>query len=194
MSSSQSGIKRNCINGRNFSPEYIRELKKRGKSLSEKFNGRPFSEERKRNVSRSLIGRRKHPNSGMKPLLSPEEKLARERCRQAMKRFLHRALKANGQKKHSKTEDHLGYNVTEFQAHLGPRPDGAHIDHLVPVAEFFRRGIYDPKVISALPNLRWLDADSNRRKSASVPENAEEIITKIFAHLEKRTCRSPVCS
>jgi hypothetical protein len=107
----------------------------------------------------------------------PEEKKQRESIRQASKRFLRRVLKASGRRKEIPSEQYLGYTNAALVAHLGPKPsDDSHIDHYVPIAEFLRRGIKSPEVINALPNLRWLGGDANRRKSASVPADADSVI------------------
>lgn len=130
--------------------------------------GATLSPETRARISAALQGRHRR--------FTDEERKSREAIRQALKRFLHRSLKASGRKKCSRTEAALGYRVGDLMAHLGPRPADAHIDHIVPIAEFFRRGIFEPAVINALQNLRWLSADENRRKSATVPENADDII------------------
>lgn len=126
--------------------------------------------------SAETIAKISFATKGKNVRFAPEEKIRRERVRQACKRFLKRVLQATGSRKTTPTQCMLGYSAAELSAHLGALEAGDHIDHIVPVAEFFRRGIYDPAIINALPNLQVLSADENRRKGAKVPGNAEEII------------------
>ena len=107
---------------------------------------------------------------------SPQEKKDRESVRQSSKRFIRRVLASTSTRKTIPSAQYLGYSNAQLSKHLGPRPDGAHIDHYVPIVEFIKRGITDVDVINALPNLRWLDGYANRKKSASVPSDADEII------------------
>lgn len=107
---------------------------------------------------------------------TPEQRRHNEAVRQACKRFVRRVLSASGKRKVIPSEQYVGYSNAQLVAHLGPRPDGAHIDHYVPVAEFLRRGIAEPKVINALVNLRWLDGAENQRKSDRVPLDADAVV------------------
>lgn len=110
---------------------------------------------------------------------TPEQKRSLEAIRQACKRFVRRVLKATGKRKDIKSQCILGYTPDELRQHLGEKPTSdVHIDHYVPIAEFFRRGITSPAVINALPNLRWLNAHANRTKSDAVPGDADEVIAK----------------
>jgi hypothetical protein len=143
--------------------------------LSEALKGRgpgrvgPHSEETKLKISAAL---RTLPKK-----YTDEENKHRERIRQACKRFVRRILISAGKRKIGTVQEIVGYSKDELVAHLGPRPADAHIDHIVPIAEFLRRGITDPAAINALPNLRWLGAYENRKKSANIPPDADKIIS-----------------
>ena len=115
---------------------------------------------------------------------SDSERREIESVRCACKRFVNRVLNKSGLRKNkTKTEVLLGYTKWDLMLHLGEKPTkDCHIDHYVPISEFFRRGIFDPKIINALPNLRWLDAHENRKKSDSVPIDADEVIQKCISH------------
>lgn len=108
-------------------------------------------------------------------LLSQEEKLAREKCRSACKRMVRRILTMSRIKKDGRrSELLLGYSKIDLMKHLESQfkpgmsweiRESFHIDHIKPVAQFFREGIFDPAQINALSNLQVLTADENRRKS-----------------------------
>jgi hypothetical protein len=135
-----------------------------------------------RKLSPESLARMRASAKGINVRFTPEERKLREAVRQASKRFLHRVLRATGRRKLIPSEAHLGYSKDALVAHLGPKPcEDAHIDHYVPIVEFLRRGIVSPAVINALPNLRWLGADLNRRKSASVPGDADSVIARCIA-------------
>ncbi len=111
--------------------------------------------------------------------LSDEEKRKRENLRGVYKRLVRRVFNKSGKRKEIPSEKYLGYSQKELLAHLGERPAGHDLDHIVPVAEFFRMGITDPMIINALENLRWLESKQNRIKSDSVPSNSDEMIDAI---------------
>lgn len=68
----------------------------------------------------------------------------------------------------------LGYSYKELAVHLESQFDEKmnwnnhgsywHIDHIIPVSYFIKRGIVDLKIINALDNLRPLEAKANLRK------------------------------
>ena len=102
------------------------------------------------------------------------ERDAREKARQACKRMRRRVLTMARVRKDATTEQLLGYTQAQLRAHLESQfqpgmswsaRDSFHIDHRHPVAEFFRQGIFDPKVINALDNLQVLTPAQNRAKS-----------------------------
>lgn len=109
--------------------------------------------------------------------LDPQERDARSKARQACKRMLRRILTMARTRKDLPTEQMLGYSKNDLRIHLEAqfRPgmswsirDSFHIDHKVPVTDFFRRGIFDPATINALENLQVLTPDENRKKSDRV--------------------------
>ena len=113
-----------------------------------------------------------------KRFLTDEERLLRNKQRLKYKNCLRRFIRATGKKKCSKTESLLGYSQKEFASHIEKQfkpgmswadRESFHVDHKIPVAEFFRRGITDPKIVCALENLQPLFPKENRMKSDKVP-------------------------
>lgn len=102
--------------------------------------------------------------------MSDQDRKERECLRSLYKRLVRRVLKKSGKRKEIPSEKYLGYSQKDLMTHLGPRPEGHELDHIIPIAEFFRRGITDPKTINALHNLQWLPRQENRTKSDNVPE------------------------
>ena len=115
--------------------------------------------------------------------------------RSLLKRLVRRILLASGKKKLIPSEQYVGYTKRELLNHLGgTRNKDMHVDHVVPVTEFFRRGIFDPAIINALPNLRLVSALINRAKSDTVPMDAEDIIRACIAEAERRLAVVTKCS
>lgn len=109
------------------------------------------------------------------------------KIRSVCKRFVRRVLRAKGVKKNGTSASYLGYSHVDLINWLGDKPClDAHVDHIVPISHFISIGITDPAVINALPNLRWLGAEENRRKSAKVPENAPDIVRICIADASRR--------
>lgn len=109
--------------------------------------------------------------------LPTAERDAREKTRRACKQMLRRVLTMARIRKDATTEQLLGYTKGQLRAHLENQfqpgmswSDRAsfHIDHKHPVAEFFRLGVFDPKIINALDNLQVLTPAQNRAKSDRV--------------------------
>jgi len=114
------------------------------------------------------------------PRLDPAERRARIQARQACKQMLRRVLTMARIRKDAKTETLLGYSKADLRAHIERqfRPgmswqkrNSFHIDHIVPVAYFFRNGVYDPKVINALENLQVLTPAENRAKRDTITDS-----------------------
>jgi hypothetical protein len=109
--------------------------------------------------------------------LSDEEKIAREKARQTCKRMVNRVLFMSRTKKDGRRAEHiLGYSKHDLRSHLESqfrdgmswlKRESFHVDHIKPIAQFFREGIFDPAVINALENLRALTPQENRKKSDS---------------------------
>lgn len=143
--------------------------------VSRRLNAKPVragykhSDETRRRISAATKGKNVK--------YTDEERRRIQQLRSACKRFLRRVLRRTGAAKTGSTEIMLGFGRVELAAHLGPIPDGHEIDHIVPVAEFFRRGIVDPAVINALPNLQVLHGELNKRKSDTLPLGVEQLIT-----------------
>lgn len=107
--------------------------------------------------------------------LTEAERIARNKARDACKRMIRRVLTmARVKKDGRRSELLLGYSKADLRVHLESQfrdgmswdvRDSFHIDHIKPVAQFFREGVYDPSVINALSNLQVLTPEENRRKS-----------------------------
>lgn len=105
--------------------------------------------------------------------LTSDERATRRYVRSASKQMLRRILTMARVRKDTTTEKLLGYSKIELRHHLESQfkagmswvnRSSFEIDHIVPVADFFRRGIYDPAVINALSNLQPLTPAENRAK------------------------------
>lgn len=105
------------------------------------------------------------------------ERVARQKSRDACKRMLRRILTmARVKRDGRRSELLLGYTKLELRLHIESQfragmswdaRDSFHIDHIKPVAQFFREGCFDPAVINALSNLQVLTPSENRAKSDS---------------------------
>ena len=136
-------------------------------------NGKRYTDLEKRNIADGLRAHYERQRAaGL--LLSNEEKLARARCRSRFKRLIRR-MSLN--KANRKTRDLLGYDERQFRAHIEAQfmpamswqdRESFHVDHIVPVAWFLRRGITDPRIINALSNLQPLPPEVNMAKSDRV--------------------------
>lgn len=106
---------------------------------------------------------------------SESERVAIVKARDACKRMLRRVLTMARVKKDGRRHELLlGYTKSSLREHLEKQflpgmswdvRGSFHIDHIKPVAQFFREGIYDPAVINALSNLQVLTPEANRAKS-----------------------------
>lgn len=157
--------------------------------------GKPRSEEHCQRISASrksaamTVEGRKHllaiSKMGADAIrLTAEEREARNRARLRAKNLLHRALQVTGQRKSKSTQELLGYDWRQLRAHLELQfevgmswesPGSFHIDHKVPVVQFLKRGIFDPRVINALCNLQVMRPEENLRKSSSYDESRWDV-------------------
>lgn len=145
--------------------------------------GFKFSEESKEKMRESAKRRIQNTNAlekmrqGKEALKLPDaEKIARKKARDACKRMLRRILTMSRIRKDAKTEVLLGYSKEELRIHLEAKfqpgmswavRDSFHIDHIKPVAQFFREGVFDPAIINSLENLQVLTPEENRKKGDS---------------------------
>jgi len=115
------------------------------------------------------------------------ERIAREKARAACKRMLRRILTmARTRKDGRRSESILGYTKQELRLHIESQfrdgmgwdvRDSFHIDHIKPVAQFFREGCFDPTVINALSNLQVLTPEENRAKSDNfTPDRRQKLV------------------
>jgi hypothetical protein len=102
------------------------------------------------------------------------ERIAIVKTRDACKRMLRRVLTMTRVRKDGRHELLLGYTKADLRTHLERQfspgmswlaRESFHIDHIKPVAQFFREGVFDPAVINALSNLQVLTPKENRAKS-----------------------------
>ena len=91
--------------------------------------------------------------------------------------MLHKVLDRTNQRKDATCVTLVGYDGKALRLHIERQFTKGmtwanygewHVDHIVPVAEFLRRGVADPAVINALTNLQPLWALENIRKSDAV--------------------------
>lgn len=104
----------------------------------------------------------------------PDEKRALDHARAATKRMLRRVLTMARVRKNLPTEKLLGYSKEDLRRHLESqfrdgmsweKRESFHIDHITPVAYFFKQDIRDPAIINALSNLQVLTPQENFSKS-----------------------------
>lgn len=153
--------------------------------------GYKFSEESKEKMRVAALRRiattdsvQKMQAGRTKNKLPDAELIARKKARDACKRMLRRILTMARVKKDGRRSEHLlGYTKQDLRAHLERQfRDGMgwevrgsfHIDHIKPVAQFFREGIYDPAVINALSNLQVLTPAENMAKTDKFDFSGED--------------------
>jgi len=170
-------------------PEAIENMRRAQLARPPRAVGAKRSLDARRNMSEAAIRRwSEHPDreahrqalvsaSAASCKLDDAERVARNLARSALKRMLRRVLTMARKRKDRSTEEMLGYSKEQLRSHLesqfrlGMSWDNRksfHIDHIVPVAHFFRIGITDPSVINALSNLQVLTPEENRLKSDSM--------------------------
>lgn len=83
----------------------------------------------------------------------------------------------------------LGYDRFQFIDHIERHflegmswdlLDDIHIDHVIPLKWFITNEIHHPEIINDLDNLRPIWADDNLKKSSSLPDNFEELVTALL--------------
>jgi len=100
------------------------------------------------------------------------------RMAQLARSMLQHVLKRLNKRKDSRCFKILGYNGAQLKAHIERQFSHGmtwdrfgkeiHVDHIIPVAEWLRRGETRPEVINALSNLRPMWAMDNIKKSDTV--------------------------
>ena len=168
--------------GAKHSAETLALLRKNASVWMPTTKGFVFTDESKAKMRAAAQHRMATTNSGQKMYagrvknkLPDEERAARAKSRNACKRMLQRILTmARVKKDGRRSERLLGYTKQDLRAHIEVqfRPgmgwnarESFHIDHIKPVAQFFREGVYDPVIINALSNLQVLTPAENRKKS-----------------------------
>jgi hypothetical protein len=155
--------------------------------------GRTLSEASRQKMSATL--RRKRQEKIDAGLIDPKAAKIREAQRYKLKAMLRSVLRAAKTKKRASTAEALGYDREELVTHIGDlflegmnwsNPGSFHIDHIVPIAVFLRRGITDPKIISSLANLRPLYPADNHRKSCKYDGDFDADLRRIVLFNERR--------
>jgi len=105
---------------------------------------------------------------------TPDVRLLKRRARGRYKNLLRRVCSLNKYIKNDNTHKLLNYSFKEFKEHIESTFDdnmcwnnrvSFEIDHIVPVAEFFRRGVTNPCFVNALNNLTAITPFDNKKKS-----------------------------
>lgn len=104
------------------------------------------------------------------PIEVAANKAVRTICKSALRRVLNMARR----RKDRRLEEMLGYSKAELRAYIQSRfkpgmcwtdRPSFHVDHIVPIAAFFRHGIEDPRIVNALSNLQPLGCFENQSKN-----------------------------
>lgn len=91
--------------------------------------------------------------------------------------FMRKCIARMVSNKNKRSEDILGYSREDFIQHIQKQFQywmtwdnygEWHIDHIVPISFFIKNGIYDPKKINCLTNLRPICAKENLSKHARI--------------------------
>lgn len=61
--------------------------------------------------------------------------------------------------------------ATEIILHIGPRPEGCYLDHIIPMTAFDLRNKIHREMAMSKYNLRWITAEENLRKNKNVDFN-----------------------
>jgi hypothetical protein len=168
--------------GAKHSEETLALMRENAKTRMPTTQGFKFTDESKAKMRKAAQHRMATTDSGQKMRagrtknkLPDNELMARAKARNACKRMLQRILTmARIKKDGRRSELLLGYTKQDLRAHIeaqfkfgmgwGKR-GSFHIDHIKPVAQFFREGVYDPVIINALSNLQVLTPAENWKKS-----------------------------
>ena len=81
-------------------------------------------------------------------------------------------------RKNTKTATLLGCTFEELLAHLGPRPEGSHLDHTCPCAQ--AQNEEELLKLQHFSNLRWLSAEENLAKLDKRTPEGEEMCRKLL--------------
>lgn len=112
-------------------------------------------------------------------------------CRQNIGRT-YRAMKQTRPK--GRVLNILGYTSIEFMEHIEANftdgmcwdlIDDTHIDHVIPLRWFIVNGIHRPEVINDLSNLQPIWAKDNLKKSTTLPDNFEQLLSALLSKHEE---------
>lgn len=177
-----------------FSAYYkTEEYKKRKKRLS----NTPEQKARKRERARERYNenKEKYRKKAMEKYWRSRESILKNKSKRTKERWendqdfkmacqyrnlVSRSLRILEKKKASRTEDLLGYTVSELKNHIEKQFVGKmswdnwgdiwELDHITPISKMISDGIKDQKIINALPNLKPIYKKENRAKSSKVTQ------------------------
>lgn len=133
--------------------------------------GRTYTEKTLHKMRESQRRRHSTPDAMKKRAVSAITRIKRQKFKNLLKSL----LRKSGNKKSGRTSDVMGYTREELVRHISflflpgmswEDRTSFSIDHIVPVAEFIKRGIVEPKIVCSLVNLQPLKPKTNRSKSA----------------------------
>lgn len=95
------------------------------------------------------------------------------KLRQNIHHLITNSFKRRSWSKNTKTHALLGCSFEEFHQHLGPKPEDAHIDHILPCS--CATDEIELLALQHYSNLQYLPAAENLSKSDTLPDNWEEL-------------------
>ena len=127
--------------------------------------------QRGRRCKECLRRRRSGPNN-YQWIENREAKAERDLFKQRCYKLVAMALNITGKRKHTRTEEMLGYSAEDLRNHITSHPDWNalksldwHIDHIFPIKAFHDHRIGDVKIVNSLDNLRPMLGKDNIAKS-----------------------------
>jgi len=150
--------------------ERIRKYDRERLASNKEFKYAYFSDRRK--------AKREQINEYMRNYKKRNRKMSFWGIADAYRKVIKRVINASGSKKESKTESITGYGVDKFIARIEYTfKDGMswenygewHVDHIIPISYFLKKGVTCQRTINSLCNLRAMWAIDNIRKSDKHP-------------------------
>ena len=150
--------------------------------------GRKLSDESRKRMSAAMLLRRERWVAEGR--IDPEYSLAVSSQRERFKRLLKSILRAAKTKKRASTALSVGYSRATLVEHIEKQFEPGmswldtksfSIDHIIPVADFIKRGVSDPKIVNSLANLRPMHPKLNRIKSDKYDGDFDADLAKIIA-------------
>lgn len=162
----------------NGNPMYGREkTQKQRDALKAWHKRRVFTEEYRANLKKNAVRGENHPNWNPNREEVKNKLKLQNLCRAQLRRLI------DNRGKNWIPEEKLGYTYEEFRARIestwepwmnwsnnglqykDEEDPKWQLDHIKPIERFHKEGIFDPKIINALTNLRAIDANRNNKKN-----------------------------